>query len=91
MFTLLSYVQKARLWPNYEDGHMITSKSFQCIDCGSEVGYRSRPRTFLEKYVLPFLFLRPVRCGDCFRRSYMPVSVEVRERRHSHLADRAAA
>ena len=67
------------------------NKSFQCSDCGSLVGYRSRPRTFLERYILPLFLLRPVRCGDCFRRCYLPVSVEVRDRRHSGITDRAAA
>jgi hypothetical protein len=34
-----------------------------CRDCGSEVGFRSRRRNFAEKFILPLLFLRPVRCG----------------------------
>ena len=46
-------------------------KSFQCRDCGSVEGYRSRPRNVVEKYVLPVLRLRPVRCADCFRDTYM--------------------
>jgi hypothetical protein len=48
-------------------------KTFQCVDCGSVEGYRSRPRNVIEKYILPLLLgLRPVRCADCFRQSYQP-------------------
>jgi hypothetical protein len=67
------------------------SKPFQCRDCGGVIGFRSRPRTFLERYILPFFLFRPVRCGDCFRRCYMSISVEVRERRHSGVTHHAAA
>jgi hypothetical protein len=65
-------------------------KPFQCQDCGSSVGFRSRPRTLTEKYVLPVLLLRPVRCADCFRRYYRTVFIEVRER-EPVLPHRAAA
>jgi hypothetical protein len=58
----------------------MLSRQFLCHDCGSLVGFRSRPRTLTEKYLLPVLLLRPVRCGDCFRRYYRPLFVEVRER-----------
>ena len=53
---------------------------YRCQDCGSEVGFRSRRRTFLERYLLRLLFLRPVRCGQCFRRDYRLVFTEVRDR-----------
>lgn len=53
---------------------------YRCRDCGSEVGFRSRRRTFTERYVLPFLLLQPVRCGECFRRDYRFVFTPVRER-----------
>jgi hypothetical protein len=69
----------------------MLSKPFKCVDCGSSEGYRSRPRTFTEKYLLPLLLLRPVRCGDCFRRCYRPIFVPVRERHDSGLTHRAAA
>jgi hypothetical protein len=69
----------------------MVSKPFQCRDCGSLQGYRSRPRTFTEKYVLPALGLRPVRCADCFRRSYQWAFIQVRERNESGLTHRAAA
>jgi hypothetical protein len=53
---------------------------FHCDDCGSEIGFRSRRRTFLERYFLPIFLLRPVRCAECFRRDYRLVFVPVRER-----------
>src|SRR5947209_3431250 len=43
----------------------MLSKLFQCQDCGSFDGYRSRPRNFSEKYLLPLVLLLPVRCADC--------------------------
>src|ERR1700758_1194135 len=55
-------------------------RDFRCPDCGSTDGVRSRRRTFLERYLLPVLTLQPVRCGDCFRRFYLPLSVQVRDR-----------
>lgn len=48
---------------------------FRCHNCGSHEGYVSRPRNLLEKYALGPLLLRPVRCGDCYRRSWRPVRV----------------
>lgn len=69
----------------------MVSKPFQCRDCGSLDGYRSRPRSFIERYILPVFLLRPVRCGDCFRRSYQPVFVQVRERNETTVTHRAAA
>jgi hypothetical protein len=53
---------------------------FHCDDCGSEVGFRSRRRTFSERYLLPVFFLRPVRCAECFRRDYRLIFMPVRER-----------
>jgi hypothetical protein len=58
----------------------MVRKPFQCRDCGGVVGYRSHPRNIVEKYILPVLGLRRVRCADCFRRSYQPFFVIVRER-----------
>jgi hypothetical protein len=43
---------------------------FHCRDCGSGGGYSSRPRTFSERFILPLLLLKPVRCAECFRRDY---------------------
>ena len=53
---------------------------FRCRDCGSEVGFHSRRRTFSERYILPLFLLQPVRCGECFRRDYRLIFTQVRER-----------
>jgi hypothetical protein len=53
---------------------------FHCDDCGSDVGFRSRRRTFSERYILPVFFLRPVRCAECFRRDYRLIFMPVRDR-----------
>lgn len=50
---------------------------FHCKDCGCEVGFRSRPRTFSERCLLPLLLLRAVRCEQCFRRDYRSVFTPV--------------
>jgi hypothetical protein len=54
---------------------------FRCDDCGSETGFRSRRRTFSERYLLPIFLLQPVRCAECFRRDYRLLFVPVKERR----------
>jgi hypothetical protein len=69
----------------------MLSKMFQCSDCSSQDGYRSRPRTFTERYILPLMLLRPVRCSVCFRRTYESVFVQVRERNEPKVSSRAAA
>jgi hypothetical protein len=56
------------------------ARTYICHDCGSEVGFRSRRRNFLERYLLPVMLLQPVRCGECFRRDYRLVFTQVRER-----------
>jgi len=66
-------------------------KLFQCHDCGSFEGYLFRHPATTEKYLLPLLLLRPVRCGDCFRRCYRSIFVQVRARHESGLTHRAAA
>jgi len=53
---------------------------YRCRDCGSEVGFRSRRRTFIERFLLPLFLLQPVRCGECFRRDYRSIFIKVRER-----------
>jgi hypothetical protein len=53
---------------------------FHCDDCGSDVGFSSRRRTFTERYLLPLFLLRPVRCAECFRRDYRLVFMPVRDR-----------
>ena len=69
----------------------MLSKPFRCHECGGLQGFRSRPRSLAEKYVLPLLLLRPVRCGDCFRRSYRSIFVAVQERNASGITTRAVA
>jgi hypothetical protein len=53
---------------------------FHCDDCGSETGFRSRRRTFSERYLLPVFLLQPVRCAECFRRDYRLLFIPVNER-----------
>jgi hypothetical protein len=49
----------------------VSRLQFRCKSCGSSKGYSSRTRNFMERYLMPLLLLRPARCGDCFRRSYV--------------------
>ncbi len=51
---------------------------FHCGECGHDEAYRSRPRGFFERYLLPLLMLRPVRCERCYRRTYAWRAVPVR-------------
>jgi hypothetical protein len=51
-----------------------------CRDCGSEVGFRSRRRTLIERFILRLFLLMPVRCGECFRRDYRLIFTPVRDR-----------
>jgi hypothetical protein len=69
----------------------MSTRLFVCPDCGGFYGYRSRPKNLTEKFLLPLLVLRPVRCGDCFRRSYQSAFAPVRPRRESKKAQSAAA
>jgi hypothetical protein len=46
-------------------------EEFHCRGCGAHEAYRSRPRGFFEKYVLPFLLLQAVRCEHCYHRGYV--------------------
>lgn len=63
---------------------------FQCHKCGSQEGYVSRPRNFFERYALRLLFLRPARCGDCYRRTWRPVTVPLHRRQEPMRFDPAA-
>ena len=56
---------------------------FECHGCTGVAGYLSRPRTFFERHLLPLLLLRSVRCGDCSRRSWRPLTVPLLRRRTS--------
>src|ERR1700685_1349103 len=53
---------------------------FHCDDCGSDTGFRSRRRTFFERWLLPIFLLQPVRCAECFRRDYRLIFMPVKER-----------
>ena len=53
---------------------------FRCHHCGSSEGYASRPRNFVEAYVLDLFGLHPARCGDCYRRSWRPAKVHLMRR-----------
>ena len=62
----------------------LASFAYVCRDCASEVGFRSRRRNFLERYLLPLFLLQPVRCGECFRRDYRLIFTPVRQRLSDH-------
>ena len=66
------------------------SRPFKCQDCGGLNGYRSRPKDFTEKFLVPLMFLKPARCGDCFKRSYQSAFVRLRPRRESKKEQPAA-
>ena len=55
---------------------------YRCRDCGREVGFRSRRRTFIECYILPLFLMQPIRCAACFRRDYWSIITRVRKRSH---------
>jgi hypothetical protein len=55
------------------------AKRYRCRDCGRQVGFRSQPRNLMERYILPLLLMRPVRCAECFRRDYRLILTPVRE------------
>jgi hypothetical protein len=62
------------------DSPKLFVSSYRCFDCGSEIGFRSRRRTFAERFLLPVFLLQPVRCGECFRRDYRLIFTPVHER-----------
>lgn len=55
-------------------------RAYRCRDCGRELGFRSRPRTLMERYILPLFLMQPIRCAGCFRRDYWPIITRVRKR-----------
>ena len=67
------------------------SRQYQCPDCGGSDAYRSRRRTFLEKYILPVFLLQPARCANCFRRANVSMLVSVRDRKEKPPIKRPAA
>ena len=56
-------------------------REYKCYHCGSREGYASRPRNFVERFCLRPLLLQPVRCGDCYQRSWRPVHVPILPRK----------
>jgi hypothetical protein len=62
---------------------ILTTTVYRCKDCGRELGVRSRPRTFVEHYILPLLLMQPVRCVACFRRDYWLILTTARKRSHT--------
>jgi hypothetical protein len=62
------------------DSPGFLAQPYICRDCGSEVGFRSRRRSFTERVILPIFLLQPVRCGECFRRDYRLIFTIVGER-----------
>jgi hypothetical protein len=55
-------------------------EKFHCRECGGQEAYRSRPRGFFERRVLPFLLLQTVRCERCYQRVYVLRTIPVLER-----------
>ena len=53
---------------------------YRCHDCGSTEGFRSRRRSLIERIILPVMLLKPVRCGECFRRDYRLILTRVHDR-----------
>jgi hypothetical protein len=78
----------SRISPKNWDGFF---REFRCANCGSDAGYASRPRNFLERYLARIVFLRAVRCGDCYRRSLRPISVPLLEKRKAVVVDHELA
>ena len=63
-----------------------TAMMFECPDCSSTCAFYSRRRGVTEKYLLPFLLLRPYRCADCFQRCYRTIFISAREARQRKSA-----
>jgi len=55
-------------------------EEFHCRGCGFQEAYRSRPRGFFEKYVLPLLLMQTVRCERCYHRGYAFRTISALER-----------
>ena len=65
-------------------------KEYRCYKCGGQEGYASRPRNFIERFCLKPFFLQPVRCGDCYQRSWRPRNVLVLPRKNPMVFDAEA-
>jgi hypothetical protein len=55
-------------------------EEFHCRECGLQEAYRSRPRGFFERRVLPLLLLQAVRCERCYHRRYALRTIPTLER-----------
>jgi len=84
--------------PDVEPSWSRFFEEFHCRECGGDEAYRSRPRGFFERYVLPLLLLQTIRCERCFHRSYILRSIPVlernqveRKRPESQLPDKSKA
>ena len=66
--------------PSSRPSWSLLFEDFHCRGCGAQEAYRSRARGLFERYVLPVLFMQPVRCDHCYLRSYIPRTVAARER-----------
>ncbi|MGH9863523.1 MAG: hypothetical protein ACRD35_08880 [Candidatus Acidiferrales bacterium] len=61
-----------------------------CPKCFSLDVHRSRAKSFLEMFVLPVVFLRPYRCGQCEHRYYGVVASKKYPLRAEHETPRPA-
>jgi hypothetical protein len=71
----LIYNANTDLWevamPSISSLSLRHLSGFRCWKCGGLKAYRSRSRGFFERYLLPLLLLKPVRCERCFHRVYV--------------------
>jgi hypothetical protein len=65
-------------------GRFASAMGYHCPGCGGKVGFRSRPRNLMERYILPLFLTQPVRCAECFRRDYRLIFTPVREHSPHH-------
>jgi len=77
--SLIAHLSTARAAQFLVD-RLSAIKVYRCRDCGRELGFRSRPRTFIECYILPLFLMQPIRCAACFRRDYWSIITRVRKR-----------
>jgi len=62
------------------DSHRFPfAQPYRCRDRGRGVAFHSRPRTLTERYILPLLLMKAVRCAECFRRNYRLIFTPVRD------------
>jgi hypothetical protein len=77
--SLIALLSTARAAQFLLDG-FSAMRAYRCRDCGKEVGFRSRPRTLMERYILPLFLMQPIRCAACFRRDHWSIITRVRKR-----------